>query len=834
METRHSIIKLLSIWITVFLFAELFTFPISAETIENERYYRISDETVILYYDLNSDTPADISVEVSLDGGVTFDLKPTALSGDAGAGITPGRSKRIVWDSSVDIDPLPENFTARVVVGEAKDGADGPQTVSYEQMKRLSAAATQAPLTFDGFLNEPFWKDAVPATGFTQQEPVEGVPESETTEVRIMYDTENLYIGVICFDSDPSKIIANELSVDGDLAGDDNFSVVIDTFNDRRGGFYFSTNPNGARLDGKLTGSRSTGRRRAGDTRRRSDVNLDWNGIWDAAAKITDRGWSAEIIIPFKTLRFSDEQMQEWGINFKRDIARKNEQSLWTSWRRDDGLMQLTKAGVLGNLNDIKRGSKLEMIPYSFAGVEKDEGKKTDENLKAGIDIKYPLTSDLTLDFTTYTDFAQIEADQTIINLTRFDIRYPEKRDFFLEGAEIFNFSSHYTSPFNSREIGISEDVGQVPIIAGSKVTGKAGDYSLGLLVMQTGSEDVYPSTNYSVVRVKKDIFEKSYFGIIATNMYDTDKHSDQSFGVDFSYKTDTFMKNKNFEISADLAENKSGADSGTRAGRFSIRYPNDLVDMFLYYKNVGENYDPEMGFIQRSGVHQYMARSTISPRPDLPYIKQLRFVPMNLSVYNDISGRLESREIEISPLGFTTKSEDVFSFSLLSSYEYLGEDFNIFNNINIPVGDYEWWNYATTYQTNPNRRVSMTALYQWGDFYNGTKNTVETLMTVKFNKYFSVTSDIAFNELIINSHKFDTREYSVRLNSNVSTRLNARTYIQWNNEDKLANLNFRIHYIPKIGSDIYFVYNHLLGGYQDYRTTYNTAVCKIAYRITF
>ncbi|MFC1650326.1 DUF5916 domain-containing protein [Candidatus Latescibacterota bacterium] len=833
MGELNNISKISTACLVFLILAVFFVSPINADTIENVRYYRISDETVIIYFDLDSVNPADISVEVSLDGGGTFDLKPGALSGDVGNNVSPGRSKRIVWDALKDIDSLPDDFIARVVTGTATTGTVSPENISYEQVKRLSAVAIQSPVTFDGYLNEPFWKDAAAASGFTQQEPVEGVTSSEKTEVRIIFDEENLYIGVICFDKEPSKIVANELSVDVELAGDDNFSVVIDTFNDNRGGFYFSTNPNGARLDGKITGTRSTGRKRPGDTRRRSDINLDWNGIWDVTANITAQGWTAEIVIPFKTLRFSYDQIQEWGINFERDISRKNEKSLWTSWRRNDGLMQLTRSGILDNLKDIKRGSKLESIPYTFAGVEKNEGK-TDNNLKAGIDIKYPLTSELTLDFTTYTDFAQIEADQTIINLTRFDIRYPEKRDFFLEGAEIFNFSSIYTSPFNSREIGITPDIGQVPIIAGSKVTGKAGDYSLGLLVMQTDSKDFYPSTNYSVVRVKKDIFEKSFFGIIATNLYDADKHSDQSFGVDFSYKTDTFLKNKNFEISADIAENKSGADSGTHAARFMIRYPNDLLDLFLYYKNVGDNYDPEMGFIQRNGIQQYTTRSAISPRPDIPFIKQLRFVPMNLEVYNDMSGRLESRKIETSPLGFTTKSEDIFSFSLLNSYEYLAEEFNIFKDINIPVGDYDWWNYATTYQTNPNRRVSMTVLYQWGDFYNGTKNTAETLMNVKLNKYFSFTSDIAYNDLVINEKRFDTRAYNIRLNSNVSTRLNARTYIQWNNEDKLANLNFRIHFIPKIGSDIYFVYNHLLDGYRDYRTTYNTAVCKIAYRITF
>jgi len=820
----------------IFLFVLLIASSLGADTCENVRYYRISDDIVVIYYDLDSTRPTNVDVEVSLDGGKTFNLKPQALSGDVGVNVLPGSYKRITWEVYKDIKNLPEDFIVRVIASDSIPGTFKLENLSYSEEKIISASHIDSPVKLDGFLNEPFWKEALVASDFVQQEPLEGVDATEKTEVRVLYDEENLYLGVICFDQQPDKITHNELRVDGELESDDNFSVVLDTFDDKRGGFYFCTNPNGARLDGKLTGSRGMRRISSSSssfTRRRFDVNIDWNGIWDVAAKVTEQGWSAEIVIPFKTLRFSYDEIQEWGINFKRDIARKNEQALWTSWSRDDGLMQLTKAGVLNNLKEIQRGSKIEFIPYTYAGLEKEEGEM-DKNFKGGIDIKYPLTSDLTLDLTTYTDFAQIESDRTMINLTQFDIIYPEKRDFFLEGSEIFNFSSHFTTPFYSRNIGLTLDRELVPIIAGAKVTGKAGSYNLGILTMQTDHKDVNPSTNYSVVRIKKDIFEKSSIGIIATNLYDNNKHKDQTFGIDFIYKSNTFLKNKNLEISADLAENNSGADYGTRAGRVQVRYPNDILDLFLYYKNVGENYEPEMGFVQRNGVQQYMTRNSFSPRPNIPYIKQLHFVPLNLSVYNDMSGRLETREIEVSPFGFTTKTEDIFNVTISNTYEYLKEEFNIFRDITIPLGDYEWSNYGTSLITNPNRWVSMNVRYQWGDFYNGTKNTAETAMNVKFNRYVSFTSEIAYSDLTINARSFDTREYSLRLNTNVSTRLNARTYIQWNNEDKIANLNFRIHFIPQIGSDIYFVYNHLWDGFRNYSTSYNTGISKIAYRITF
>ncbi len=716
------------------------------------------------------------------------------------------------------------------------------QTVPSKDAKQINACYIESPIKMDGILNESVWDMAEIATDFIQTEPEEGAPATEKTEVRILYDTENLYIGVTCYDSEPDKIIHNEMQVDGFLEYDDNLTVIFDTFNDKRGGFYFRTNPNGARLDAKI-GGRGSSRRRSGSNRGpggistlgEDRVNYDWNGIWDVAARITDEGWVAEIVIPFVTLRFQRSEIQDWGINFRRIIRHKNELNLWTSWGRDDGLLQLTKLGTLCDLRNLKRGSLVELKPYVLTGVEKTTGKDINENLKSGIDIKYPITSNLTLDFTSFTDFAQVEADQTMINLTRFDLRYPEKREFFLEGAEIFEFSSPYTSPFYSRNIGITPDRDQVPILAGAKVTGKAGRYNIGVLNMQTDDKKGYPSTNYGVVRVKRDFLEKSSFGFIATNFYNTEKDKEQSLGIDFTYETDKFLKNKNIEISADITENrKKGVNHGNRAGRISIRYPNDLIEGWLYYKVIGENYDPEMGFVERRGVKQYMTELQLNPRPDIPHVKQLHFSLYELEFSTDMNGKLITREARFSPLGITTKSEDYFSIFLGNSYEYLEEDFNIFNDVIIPSGDYEWWNYEISFRTNSSRPLSFDVVYEMGDFFNGEKTTIGTGINYNLNKHISLITDMIYNDLVIGSRKLDTREFSLRLNTNISTRLNARTYVQWNNEDKLANVNFRIHFIPQIGSDIYFVYNHVWDGYQNYKTTYNTAISKIAYRIAF
>ena len=691
--------------------------------------------------------------------------------------------------------------------------------------KSIKAYRNSSSINLDGLLDEPSWENATPATDFIQRELEEGSPATEKTEVKILYDKENLYIGVICYDKEPGKIIHNELIVDGELENDDNFSLILDTFNDKRSGFYFCINPNGARQDGKIS-SRSSMRSYGG-------VNEDWNGIWDVAANIADYGWSAEIVIPFKTLRFPHNEIQNWGINFRRKIARKNEEILWCSWRRDDGLFQLTKSGMLCNLKDIKRGKHIEFKPYTLGGMEKEEGEHNN-NLKYGLDVKYPLTSDLTLDLTTFTDFAQVEADRTRINLTRFDLYYPEKRDFFLEGAEIFEFGTQYTSPFYSRRIGLSPEREQVPILGGVKLTGKTGSYNLGIINMQTDKKNDYPSSNYSIVRIKKDVLEKSYIGFIATNLYNADKNKNQALGIDFAYITNKFLKNKNFEISGYLADsNTNGVNHGTRSGRFFMLYENDLLYVNLLHDVVGENYKPEIGFVQRGGIKQNTAGIAFASRSLIPYSQKI-WCRQDTDYITDMNNRLLTRTMKFMPVYLIMKTNDVFYFSVNNSYEYLDEDFNIFSDFKIPQGIYEWWYNVINMSSSPTRPLSFDFDYQWGDFYNGKRTLYDTGINYKLNRYLSFTSNMTFNNISFHTKHFEAKEYLLRLNINFSPRLTSRTYIQWNNEDEIANINFRIHFIPKIGSDLFFVYNHLFDSEEDYRTLYNTAITKIAYQISF
>ncbi|HUT64042.1 MAG TPA: DUF5916 domain-containing protein, partial [Anaerolineae bacterium] len=506
----------------------------------------------------------------------------------------------------------------------------------------ITAYVIDSPIKLDGLLNEPAWKSAELITGFTQKEPREGTPATEKTEVRILYDEDNLYVGVICFDSEPEKIIYKDLKRDSGLTSDDKFTFILDTYYDKRMGYYFSTNPNGVRYDATFM----------------SDMgqNSDWDEIWDVSARIMDYGWSCEFVIPFKSLRFPAKETQIWGINFLREIRRKHEEAVWRSWRRNEGVRHLSQAGTLLMTGPLHRGKQINFKPYLLSGAEKLLHKDIDNVFKYGLDVKIGITSNTTVDLTTNTDFAHIESDRDVINLTRFDIYYPEKRDFFLEGSETFDFTQGGTRLFYSRRIGISPDRQELPIMGGVKLTQKTGTYRLGMLSMQTKEKHGNPGTNYSVIRVKKDVLEQSYVGFIVTSVFDADHHDNQVYGMDWGYKTDKLFTNRNFEIQGYITGSvNDGSDVDNLAGRIYMSYPNDFINLFTLYHALDDNFKPGLGFVRRVGIKNYMWNMSINPRPSIPFIQKLVFIPCNLNYNTDMDGKLVARTVDIRPFGFTT-----------------------------------------------------------------------------------------------------------------------------------------------------------------------------------
>lgn len=700
---------------------------------------------------------------------------------------------------------------------------------SRECASQIQSTFIRSYINLDGLLNESVWEKAELVTDFTQRELIEGAPATEKTEVRILYNEENLYIGVMCFDSEPDKIIHKELKFDGNMKSDDRIDIVIDTYHDKRIGFFFVVNPNGALFDATFLSSNRAGK---GE----SPINKEWDGIWDAKARIMDYGWSCEIVIPFKTLKFPSTDSQIWGINFMRAIRRKNEEVLWRSWGRNDGIFKLSKAGTLIISNSPKSSRQLDIKPYVLSGAEKNLNRDLDDTFKYGLDIKYGITTNTTIALTAKTDFAQIESDKEIINLTRFDISYTEKRDFFLEGSELFEFKQGKTNIFYSRRIGITPERESMPILGGAKLVQKTGSYRMGVLTIQTEEEHGYPSANYTVARVKKDIFEQSYIGFIGTSILDADGHDNQVYGTDFIFRTDTFLGDKNFEFQGYFTGSVTdGKAHESIAGRLFLNYPNDLINTFILYHAFGNNFNPEMGFIPRDpGVQQYMFIFDYTPRPSIPFIKKLDFKPIYFKYYVNTKNKLISRIFKTQPFGLISDTDDKFGFTIQNEYDYIEEIFPIFNDVIIPRGGYEWWNYEINFESSKSRAISFEIETQWGDFYNGTRDRLNVECTFKTSRYYALSADVRYNNISIGNRHFNTKEYGGRLGVDLSTHLSSSTFIQWNNETKEVNVNFRIRYIPKIGSDIYIVYNHLMDEDNNFNTLQNTGMLKVDYTYRF
>ena len=675
----------------------------------------------------------------------------------------------------------------------------------------------------DGWLNDPVWQQAQVVDRFFQREPREGEPATEKTEVRVAMDEDNLYIGVMCYDSRPDAIIAKEMERDSDLERDDNFALVLDTFFDQRTGFLFATNPNGAKFDAQL----GFGRER---------MNKNWDGIWDVRAKVTPQGWSAEFVIPFKSLRFKEGGEQQWGINFRRTIARKNEEDLWRAWRRNDGLLQLTKEGVLELPRPVKRGRHLEFMPYVTGGYEKgypDYEYETGRTTKTGIDVKYGLSPTLTADFTVNTDFAQVESDQVRINLTRYNLYYPEKRDFFLESSANFDFGSpHRAMAFYSRRIGIGPDRRPVPIIAGGRVSGKAGKYDLGLLSIQTGKERDIPSTNYSVARIKRNILEQSYIGAIFTQKTPADEAPvNRVVGADFRLTTAHFLGDKNLSVAGYFMKSFTpGTAPRTHAFNFFVDYPNDLIDCFVAYSEVGDNFNPEVGFVRRAGLKGYGYSFRFMPRPPIPHIRKLHFVLREFA-NTDFSNVLDSKNSIFRPIGFETQSGDEFEFNVLRNFDYLKRPFSLFEDVVVSPGKYSVVGYETKLETNPSRLFSGEFGVRWGGFYSGKHRAMSLNTALRLSKYLTLSGGFEYTRARLPEGNFEAIQWQSRVRFAFNTHLTGFIFAQWNNEDDETTVNFRIRWIPRLGSDFYLVYNEIQDtGYTSWRPKHRVLLAKFTY----
>lgn len=661
-------------------------------------------------------------------------------------------------------------------------------------------------VVLDGVLDEPAWERAVPATEFRQQEPVEGGPPSERTEVRVLFDAANLYIGAELFDSEPAGIKGFQRRRDAGLGSDDRFMWILDTFLDGRTAYFFEVNPAGLLGDGLL---------RIGSG---SNMNKSWDGIWDVRVRRHEAGWTAEIRIPFRTLNF-DPRLEAWGINFQRTIRRKNEELLWSGYRRNQGLFRPINAGRLRGLHDLSQGIGLEARPYVAGRQTRASGASTASG-DLGIDFGYSLTPSLRLALTVNTDFAETDVDDRQVNLTRFPLFFPERRQFFLEGSSVYTFAgASNVNPFFSRRIGL---VGgrPIPVVYGARLGGQAGRWDVGLLQVRTGAHEQVAPEDFSVGRVKYNFFSQSSIGAIytrrateATEALDVpDRHT---FGVDLDLSTATFLGRQNLQFEAFFVghtdsvhgEGTTLADRSARG--FRLNYPNDLWQAHVSLREFGDAWNPAVGFAPRRGFRRLQPTVSWNPRPvRLAAVRQFRF-QVFYEHLTDLDGVLETRRLAVQPFGVRFNPGDTAGLEVASQYERLVREFRIAEGVVLPPGEYSFSDVSVEVSTANQRPVSVNAELQAGQFWSGSRRRTQLGATLRPSGSLNLSATVERQDVSLPQGAFATT--LVRMNANWSptpytSLMNA---VQYDNVSRALGLNSRLRWIVRPGSDLYVVYAH-------------------------
>ena len=678
-------------------------------------------------------------------------------------------------------------------------------------------------IVLDGRLDEPVWQRATPAADFIQIDPNNGQPATEPTEVRIAFDTDALYMGVTAYDSEPDRWLGFQRRRDEFLGSDDRFMWTIDTFLDARTAYFFEMNPSGLMAD-SLQGVNGS--------------NRAWDGIWDARVHHSEIGWTIEIEIPFRTVNFNPDN-DTWGMNFQRTVRRKNEESIWMGWARNQGLQRMTNAGHVTGIRDATQGRGLDIKPYGVFTADAAPGRgqrATTGEGSAGIDVFYNLTPLLRTTLTVNTDFAQTEVDQRQVNLTRFNLFFPEKRDFFLDGAIFFDFGSPaatsgfggfrglgadlLVNPFFSRRVGLGADGTPQRIDVGGKVTGQVGGQDVGLLYVRTGEESDSLGEDFLVARVKRRMLRQSYIGGMYTlrdarvGTASRPGASDGAFhttGLDMRLATSEFRGSDNLAGTFWFLQTaRPGISSGNNAFGAQIEYPNDVWEMNLGLREVQEHFDPGMGFVTRTGYRRYQPSFGYNPRPrGHRYIRQLGFGP-ELDVQTDLKGELLTRSVLITPFEVNLHSQDQFGSEILWSHERLDRPFAISRGITLPAGaEYDYTRWRVRGGTAGRRTISMFWRYEDGDFLSGTRRQTTAFLNLRLRPGYMVFFNGEWNDVKLREGSFISNVYRLTGETQFTPFVTLVNNIQFDTISRVAGWQSRFRWIMKPGNDLHVVYTH-------------------------
>jgi hypothetical protein len=666
----------------------------------------------------------------------------------------------------------------------------------------VTAEALAGAVKLDGVLDEPAWRGAGVIAELTQQAPKPGEPTPYATEARILADGDNLYFGITCVDPDPARIAVHTMQRDGNMSGDDTISIVLDTFHDHRTGYLFEVNAAGARLDGLISDPNA-------DT-----ASLDWDGIWDVRTRRTATGWTAEIVLPAQTIRFN-RSTGLWGFNIQRYVARERVTLRWAGTTLDANLLDMRRAGNLAGVGRLSQGWGLTVSPYALGRYQ--VGHPAPEAFtqgQAGIDIGYHVTSQLDGVLTVNPDFAEVEADTRQVNLTRFALFFPEKRPFFTDGANFFDFGLDLKEdfiPFYSRTVGLVDDR-IIPITAGLKGVGRAGPWGVGVLDVETRDAFGVPGTNLAAGRVTYDVNQNLRVGAIGTNGNPDGRTSNTLAGADAVWQTSTFHGDKNLGLGIWGARSFGEVGPGQRGGwGAKLQYPNDLWNLQASFKEFGDALEPALGFLPRPGTRQYSSYAAYQPRPSGGLFSGVRqfFFEVNPLVVTDLSGQAQTWRVFTAPINFSTQAGDHYEANYAPEFERLTEPFEVAPRVVIPRGTYQFNRFRVQIESSDTRPLSAGGTVWFGGFYDGHLTQVEG-----FVKWTEGSGHLQLALAVENDYgylpegNFILRLWQVKTVYAFNPNLILAAFFQYDSESEDLGMNTRLRWTIRPGRELFVVWN--------------------------
>lgn len=678
--------------------------------------------------------------------------------------------------------------------------------------KRLRMVRTPTPPEIDGYLDETIWSDATVIRDFHQVQPNEYAEPSVSTEVYLLFDQDAIYVGGRMLVDTPDAITARILRQGQTFFGEDHFALILDPFDNQRSGYLFATNPNGLRVDGIY--------------RNATQLQLDWEGIYDVAASIDEGGWTFEMAIPLKTLSFNPDN-DTWGINFFRVVAARDERIAWVSRNRSQNP---SIAGKAEGFSELRQGLGLDIVPSVSATDSRLFGPAiSDSDMEPSLDLFYKITPSLNAALTFNTDFSATEVDDRQVNLTRFSLFFPEKRDFFLQDLDIFEFGriggggfggSSNTAlqrpdqesgrPFFSRQIGLSATGEPVDIDYGGKLSGRIGRWNLGTLAIRQDSAGTLDANDLFVGRVTANLLDESSVGIIVTDG-DPQSNADNSlFGADFRYQNTRLAGGRTLQADAWIQQSDTeGVNGDDSAYGLGISMPNNTgLRWELTSREFDEHFDPAMGFINRTGVHTDAFAVGYTHRPRSGYLRSI-FGGLDAARTEHLDGGLDTQWITARLIELENRSGDSFNLRHISSKEVLRQPFEISPGLIIPTGEYsiEWD--MLVVGTGNQRNLFADAILAGGEFFSGTRRTYRAALGWRPSRHLQATFTYNVDEINLAEGRFTTRLASLRFDTAISAKMSWVNLIQYDNVSEIASLNSRLHWVPEAGRNVFIVFNH-------------------------